>query len=100
MHVLIWEYQVGAGRETEFEKAYGPNGDWVALFQRAQDYLGTELLRNVNVPGRYVTIDRWVSIDAYDAFREKWIVEYKVIDACCDELTERELLLGRFDSHN
>ena len=31
-------------------------------------YIGTELLRDLEEPGRYLVIDRWESRDAYNAF--------------------------------
>jgi heme-degrading monooxygenase HmoA len=100
MHVIIWAYQVRSGREIEFEKVHGPNGDWAALFQQAEGFLGVELLRDANVSLRYVTIDRWASSAAYELFREKWIDAYEALDARCAELTERESRLGIFTSQS
>jgi heme-degrading monooxygenase HmoA len=63
---LVFSYEV---RETaEFERAYGPGGDWEQFFQGASGYIGTELLRDVDEPDRYLVIDRWESSDAYNAF--------------------------------
>jgi hypothetical protein len=33
MFVALWEYEVKPGEEERFEKAYGPDGDWVRLFR-------------------------------------------------------------------
>jgi hypothetical protein len=35
MHVIIWEFRVQAGREEEFERAYGPAGGWARLEHEA-----------------------------------------------------------------
>ena len=61
MHVIIWEFRAQRGREGEFEGAYGPDGDWANFFRSGEGYLGTELMRDLETPGRYVTIDRWTS---------------------------------------
>jgi len=45
---------------------------------------------------RYVTIDRWISSEAYDAFVKTWKEDYEALDAYCRNLTERESLLGAF----
>ncbi|HSB00786.1 MAG TPA: antibiotic biosynthesis monooxygenase [Anaerolineales bacterium] len=94
MHVIIWEYQVKADRITEFEGMYASKGKWAQLFKKHPDYLGTELLRAPNHPQRYVTIDRWASSEAYNSFQAMWQAEYKELDAICENLTDRESLLG------
>jgi 8-oxo-dGTP pyrophosphatase MutT (NUDIX family)/quinol monooxygenase YgiN len=97
-HVIVWEFRVRAGREAEFESAYGPDGDWARLFRRDPAYHGTDLLRDGAVERRYVTIDRWASRAANDAFRERWRAEYEALDRRCEALTEHEAALGRYDS--
>ena len=66
MIALVFSYDV---REAEgFERAYGPEGEWAQFFRQGSGYVGTELLRDVEVPGRYLVIDRWETADAYNAF--------------------------------
>ena len=94
----IWEFHVRRECEAEFEKLYGPAGEWARLFEKGEGYLGTELWRDVRVGGRYVTIDYWSSQDAYGAFRERFREAYERLDEHCERLTERELPLGEFSS--
>lgn len=96
MHILLWEYHVKAEHILEFEEVYAAEGTWAQLFQKHPGYLGTELLRDSNQPGQYITIDRWVSAEAYNSFQSKWQDEYKELDARCEHLTERESFLGTF----
>jgi heme-degrading monooxygenase HmoA len=71
---LVFSYDV---REpAEFERAYGSDGDWSQFFSGARGYIGTELLRDVETPGRYLVIDRWESADAYNAFLVEFQSEY------------------------
>ena len=95
-HVILWEFRVRPGSEPAFEAAYGPEGDWAVLFRRAPGYLGTELLRAPDA-GRYVTIDRWVSSAAFEAFREAHRADYEDLDRRCASLTLEETPLGKFD---
>ena len=82
-YVCLWEFRVNAGFVSEFEKAYGPGGDWARLFRRADGYLGTELLRDRDDPYRYVTADYWQSRASYDAFQTGFGAEYAAVDARC-----------------
>ncbi|HET8948259.1 MAG TPA: NUDIX domain-containing protein [Candidatus Polarisedimenticolia bacterium] len=94
-HVLVWEFAPAAGREAEFERAYGPEGDWARLFRRDPAYLGTELLRGA--AGRYLTLDRWLSRAAFEAFKKREAAEYAALDRRMEALTSHEAALGSFD---
>jgi len=96
MHVIVWEFVPKADSETEFERTYGPAGDWSALFQRAQGFLGTELLRDQTRPNRYFTVDRWASEAAFRQFRVQFGEEYESLDHRCEILIEQEHRIGSF----
>ena len=96
MYMIIWEFQVKANRQRDFEKVYASDGMWAKLFKRGAGYINTELIRDPKRPQRYVTIDRWISSEAYDAFRAKWREDYDALDSYCRGLTDREALLGTF----
>ena len=74
MIALVFRYEVRD--PEEFERAYGPNGEWSQFFRRGHGYIGTELLRDLDEPERYLVIDRWESIDAYNGFLEEFRDEY------------------------
>jgi heme-degrading monooxygenase HmoA len=94
----VWEYRVRSGQEPAFEALYGPEGDWVRLFRRAEGFLGTTLLRTAAEPGRYLTIDRWDSEAAYRAFRATNREAYAELDQRGDLLTEFERVVGEFET--
>jgi heme-degrading monooxygenase HmoA len=71
---LVFSYE--ARHPGEFERVYGPDGEWAAFFLLGRGYVGTELLRDVEVPGRYLVVDRWESADAYNAFVAQHRDEY------------------------
>ncbi len=97
MHVIVWEFVPMAGKEREFERAYGLQGDWALLFAKSQQYRGTELLRPLE-RRIYLTIDRWTSAAAFEAFRRQWQAEYDALDRRCEAVTERETLVGQFET--
>jgi heme-degrading monooxygenase HmoA len=98
MYRIVWAFDVKPANVQAFESAYGPQGDWARLFRRAQGYEGTELLRDVDTAGRYLTIDRWRSRADFRRFREACRAEYLALDARCEQLTDREQLVGDFET--
>ena len=97
MYVILWRFLPLEGRESEFERAYGPSGEWALLFRRDDGYLGTELLRSSEDSREYLTLDRWVSRTAYETFRRRFSSEYLRLDRLFEELTEEETPLGTFE---
>ncbi|HET7572084.1 MAG TPA: antibiotic biosynthesis monooxygenase [Gaiellaceae bacterium] len=74
MIALVFSYEVRD--PAEFERVYGPEGDWAQFFRGGRGYVGTELLRDVEQPGRYLVVDRWESADAYNTFVAEHRDEY------------------------
>ena len=97
-YLAVWEFQVKAECVGEFESVYGRDGLWAQLFRRSSDYLGTELVRDLERAGRYLTIDRWSSREALREFKLRFAGEYAALDETCERLTEAEKLLGEFES--
>lgn len=95
--VVIWEFRVRAGMGKRFEKDYGADGIWAQLFQKEGAYVGTELVRDSKLERTYLTLDFWTSREAYEKFRERTREAYKAIDAKCEEMTESEREVGRYE---
>ena len=49
-------------------------------------------------PGECLTLDRWASRAAYEAFRARRGGEYRRLDGRSEELTEEETFLGAFEA--
>lgn len=96
-YATVWEFRVRADRREEFERDYGPGGSWAQLFRQAAGYVGTELLRDRSDALRYLTIDRWTSLEAYRAFRAEFAQAYAALDERCAGLTVHEAALGEYD---
>jgi heme-degrading monooxygenase HmoA len=95
-YVYVWAFRVATQHRDAFEQAYGAGGAWTALFAQADGYLGTTLLADRTVAGRYLTIDRWRDEAAYRAFRERDAERYAALDRACEGLTEHEESLGSY----
>ena len=96
MIALVFSYEV---RDAEaFEAAYGPDGEWAGFFRQARGYIGTELLRDVETPGRYLVVDRWETAEAYNVFAAEQREEYMRRVDDTRFYYEQELRLGTFET--
>lgn len=95
---IVWEFLVTPAAVAEFRRAYGPQGAWVTLFRRGDGHLETLLLEDRSRAGRFVTVDRWRSAAAHDAFRSLFAADYDALDAACAPWCEGERLIGEFTS--
>ena len=71
LFTVVWEFRVAARQRRVFEKTYGPEGAWAQLFRAGKGYIRTELLRDRETPGRYLTIDNWTSRQAFVTFKSE-----------------------------
>ncbi len=96
MIALVFSYD--ARNAEEFERVYGVDGDWAGFFRQGAGYIGTELLRDLELPRRYLVIDRWESREAYNAFVEAHRDEYmRRVDETA-YLYDQELRFGTFEN--
>ena len=98
MHVILWEFRVAPERRAGFEAAYGPEGDWAQLFAQGAGFIGVELLRCTEEPGRYVTVDRWRSRADFDAFKREFGAAYEALNVKLEQLKASEQRIGAFEA--
>lgn len=87
-----------AEKRAEFERHYNRDGTWAQFFRRDPAYRGTTLLHDSKDSGRYLTVDVWGSLAAYDAFKQKHHDEYARLDQSFESLTSEERSIGIFES--
>ncbi len=96
-YLIIWEFRVRAGMEARFEEVYGPQGVWARFFARDEGFVKTELSHDLQVSQRYVTLDFWISREAYENFRQQQASQYGALDQEFEKMTEKELEIGKFE---
>jgi len=96
-YTYVWEFRVEPRWRDDFERHYGPQGSWVALFRHAPGFIETLLLRGPADPRRYITIDRWVTESAYRDFRSRFAGAFAELDQRCERFTTEERPLGHFE---
>ena len=95
-YVIVWEFRLRQARQAEFVQKYGPEGAWARFFHRSAGYIRTELVKDVAVDFRYLTLDYWQSEEEFKRFREQNLAEYERLDKEFEGLTESETRLGAF----
>jgi heme-degrading monooxygenase HmoA len=95
---VVWEFIVKEPALDDFEKAYGPRGDWSRLFARYPGFNGTTLLRDTANPRRYLTIDAWETLAARERMLGEAAEQYAALDARCGAWTQSEAEIGVFES--
>ena len=98
MYTIVWSFDVKPEQVKAFERAYGPKGDWAQLFRRAPGYVDTELRRETDRRGHYMTIDRWQTREDYKRFKETFTNEYVTLDLRCGRMTDVEQKVGDYES--
>lgn len=96
MTAIVWEFIVKDEAVPAFQRAYGPHGEWAALFRRHAGYEGTTLLQDATAGNRFLTIDRWESESHFDRMHDTSQHEYSRLDGLFQELTVSERRLGVF----
>jgi heme-degrading monooxygenase HmoA len=91
MLVRVWEYEVVPGRDAEFEQLYGSDGAWAQLFGRSAGHVSTELYCRVDLPARYLTVDRFSDADSWQRFLSEHGKDYAELDSRCALLTTSQV---------
>jgi heme-degrading monooxygenase HmoA len=95
-YVIVWEFKIRPEAEAEFIEKYGSIGVWARFFRSGEGYIRTELVRDVAVPQRFLTLDYWQSEEAFNDFRKRNLAEYERLDKELEGLTQQETRLGAF----
>jgi quinol monooxygenase YgiN len=93
---IVWEFRIRSKKRSEFEAHYSATGTWVKLFRKSGDYIRTILMPDLQTRNRYLLIDSWRSLKAFEEFKKKYRTEYETLDQQCEQFTVEEQLIGYF----
>ena len=96
MIAVMWQFDVKKGREEEFEKLYGADGDWTALNRQTRSYLGSSFLHDQNQSSRYLLIEYWSEMVVYERHQADFEDEMKSLKIHRDLLCVTIAPLGVF----
>ena len=96
-YARIWEFVVVPDHAYDFERAYGPFGDWVQLFRRSTLFLRLALHRDLQEPRRFMTIDYWESQESIEGLRGRYAAEFEALESRCERYFDHRAAIGRFE---
>jgi heme-degrading monooxygenase HmoA len=96
MIAIVWQFEIKAGSEEQFEEFYGVDGEWTAVNRHSRSYLGTSFLRDQNRSSRYLVIEYWSEMVVYEQHKEYRRDDRKALDARRDTLVDSVEPLGVF----
>jgi hypothetical protein len=96
MYTIIWQYTINPVHLETFVEFYNSNGTWAQFFQQSPDYVGTDFLKSEKNENQFITIDMWLSQQAYEQFLEDHKEKYQEIDKRCEGFTVEEALIGKY----
>jgi hypothetical protein len=63
MIAIMWQFDIKAGSEAEFEQFCGAGGEWTAANRHSRSFLGSSFLRGATSPetrtSRYMVVEYW-----------------------------------------
>jgi quinol monooxygenase YgiN len=95
---LVWQFDVQAGRNDEFESFYGADGPWTSLSRRSRSYLGSSFMRDLAMSNRYLVIEYWSEMVVYERHHAGFQHEVDALERQRDELVEAAVPLGLFNA--
>ncbi len=98
MIALVWQFDVKAGRNDEFEGFYGADGPWTALSRRSRSFLGSSFLRDLAIGHRYLVVEYWSEMVVYEKHHADFQDETDALERQRDQLVEHSQPLGLFNA--
>jgi hypothetical protein len=100
MIAIVWQFDIRAGKETEFEQFYGADGEWTAVNRHSRSYLGSSFLRDQNRSSRYMVIEYWSEMLVYEQHKTYKSDEITKLDTRRKELVAAAEPVGVFTALN
>lgn len=97
MIAVVWQFDVKPGREADFERLYGADGEWTDVSRRSRSFLGSSFLRDFSAP-RYVLIEYWSEMLPYEKHRVDVRDEMAQLEQSRAEMLDGVVPLGVFNA--
>jgi quinol monooxygenase YgiN len=93
---VVWQFDVKAGRQAEFERIYGADGEWTALSRTSRSFLGSSFLRDLAQPTRYLLVEYWSEMVVYEKHQADFTDEVAALERRRNDLCDTVLPMGLF----
>lgn len=98
MIAVVWQFQVKAGKQQEFEQFYGADGDWSRLARRSRSFLGSSFLRDQAGDASYLLVEYWSEMVVYERHQSSFDADIRKMEARRDELCDSLAPMGIYSA--
>ena len=63
---VVFQFEVKRGREADFERFHGADGEWTSLSRQSRSFIGSSFLREFASPPRYLLVEYWSEMVVYE----------------------------------
>jgi hypothetical protein len=95
---VVWQFQVKPGKQQEFERFYGADGEWSKLARRSRSFLGSSFLRDQATDTSYLLIEYWSEMVVYERHRKSFVTDLNTIEGRREVLCDAIVPMGIFSA--
>jgi quinol monooxygenase YgiN len=93
---VVWQFQVKPGKQQEFERFFGADGEWSQVARRSRSFLGSSFLRDQASDTSYLLVEYWSEMVVYERHRKSTDIHH--LEERRDDLCEAILPMGVFSA--
>ena len=94
MIAVVWQFQVKSGKQENFEKFYGADGEWSQLARRSRSFLGSSFLRDQALDTSYLLVEYWSEMVVYERHLKSFTAHIDQLEKVRDELCDGIVPVG------
>jgi hypothetical protein len=98
MLAVVWQFEVQPGREDDFERLHGADGDWTSLSRRSRSFLGSSFLKELANPRRYLLVEYWSEMFVYEKHLADFSVDVEELRTRRADMVVETTTFGIFDA--
>ena len=98
MIAVVWQFQVKAGKQPDFEKFYGADGEWTKLARRSRSFLGSSFLRDQAHDTSYLLVEYWSEMVVYERHRSSFVRDIRTLEERREEVCDAIVPVGIFSA--
>jgi hypothetical protein len=93
---VVWQFQVKTGKQQEFERFFGADGEWSQLARRSRSFLGSSFLRDQAGDTTYLLIEYWSEMVVYERHRQSLGGDIRTLEDRRQDYCDAVVPLGVF----
>jgi quinol monooxygenase YgiN len=98
MLAVVWQFEVQPGREDDFERLHGADGDWTSLSRRSRSFLGSSFLKELVNPRRYLLVEYWSEMFVYEKHLADFSADVEELRTRRADMVVETTTFGIFDA--